>query len=152
MKIEPIGSSLNKSIDLNERMRVLFLGRWCDERLKLVRLVYSLLVIQRAVIASSDSLAHCRCHKPWWCRSTQRDIFTWTLSWLSCTWTSQSSIFRVDVRASTRQQQPYFTTVSTARTVSHPVRSTALLAKKFAGRARLLPLVPRRIHTQWKWQ
>ena len=72
-------------------------------------------------------------------------MITGSLSRLLCTWTYQSSRFRVDVRASGRGQQTNFVIVSTVQTVKHSVLSTALPVENLAGEASLPFLATRQV-------
>ena len=91
-------------------------------------------------------LVHQRCDEPLWRRPTRRTISTGSLPLLLCTWRCLSSKFRVDTRASPREQQHVPAVVSTARTVKQPVLSTTLPVANLAGEARLLSPVTRQVH------
>ena len=78
--------------------------------------------------------------------SDSTNISTGSLLRLLCTWRCQSSRFRVDPRASTREQQFLPAVVLLVRTVEHFVLSAALSVENLAGEARLLSTVTRQVH------
>ena len=88
-----------------------------------------------------------RCDEPVCNRPSRQTICTGSLPRLLCTWRCKTLRFRVDARASPREQQYVPAVVSTVQTVEHPVLLTALPGESLVGEARLLYRCLHQVHS-----